>query len=235
VTRRPGSGATPLVAEILGPPGAGKSTVLDAVARHAPGVRTVRAYRSARTVSAYLGAAAEVAPVLVCAARDIRGARQRLNWMVRLQASPRILRVDGRGADVVLFDQGPAYTLVRLHDRAADRAGRYGRWWSGELRRWAGLFDLVVLLDAPDDVLLERIRTREKPHAVKDVAAVEARQALAEYRARCQVVVRRLAATGSTRIVRVDTSASPQDAVVAVVLGVLGADVPAVPDGGARP
>lgn len=228
MTAGAGPGRAVPVAEVLGPPGAGKSTVLETICWLAPGVRPVRAYQAPRHLAAYVGAAVRAAPVLVPvvagAVRAGEDARRRANWVLRLQASPRVLHVErSRAVDAVLFDQGPAYTLVRLHPGPQDGAERFRRWWRGAAARWAGLLDVLVVLDAPEDVLAARIRGRAKAHTLRDAPAEAVRHALVEYRRRCAVVADALGSgRGAARVVRVDTSTADPLSVAVAVLAELG-------------
>lgn len=212
--------------EVLGPPGAGKTTVLEAVSRLSPMVRPVRGYSALRYVPAYLQAALCVAPLLRAGTRDTPDVRKSANWMIRLQASTKVLQAErARGGPVVLFDQGPAYTLVRLHPRSDAPADRYRDWWTRSVDRWATLLDVLVVLDASDEVLLARIRSRGKEHSVKHVAPAQAVQALTAYRTQCQSVAGRLAAGGhGPRILCLDTAVAEPAALAQTVLAALAVD-----------
>jgi hypothetical protein len=41
------------------------------------------------------------------------------------------------------------------------------KWWEHVCSDWANLLDMVICLDAPDAILLQRNRTREKSHGIK--------------------------------------------------------------------
>lgn len=73
------------------------------------------------------------------------------------------------GGEVLLLDQGPVYLLTDLFELnpAYCRDGFIQKWQAGLYRRWAQAIDLVVWLDAPDLILADRIRRREKQHTVK--------------------------------------------------------------------
>jgi thymidylate kinase len=204
----PGVGPDVLVAEVLGPPGAGKTTILEALSSRLPATITpVRAYRSRRLLPAYARAGVAVAPMVWSGARGAVDPWKHVNWMIRMQASTRVLTAQRPASGgVVLFDQGPAYTLVRLR-RPVDETTAYERWWRQMAERWARLLDVVIFLDAADEVLLERIRGRTKAHAVKDIPAARADRILTDYRRQCEDVAGALAASGQgARVHRLDTS-----------------------------
>ena len=192
------------VAEVVGPPGSGKSTVHHALAGR--GIRSIGNYLAVRRLPAWAVSAVEVAQVL----REARAAgfgRRQLTWIVRLQATPRVLSHESRGASAVVFDQGPVFALVRLR-QALEQARPMPRalaWWDERIRWWAARLDLIVELDARDDVLLARVRTREKDHALRRIGDAEAVAALAAERASYRSVVDQLVAAGRCRLERVDT------------------------------
>lgn len=231
MTPGPGIAHRVRVAEIVGPPGAGKSTVLDVITRRAVGVTAVRKYSAPRHVASYLAASLRVAPLLPSAVTDRQvlapAARQQANWIVRLEASPRVLEVErARAAAAVLLDQGPAYTLVRLHPLLSDSNDRFRRWWVDATTRWADLLDLLVLLDAPDEVLAQRIRSRSKAHVWKTASWNTVRTGIGDHRGRCEAVAGAIGSYGgAARVVRLDTSAGDPDSAAAAVLAALGPDL----------
>lgn len=195
------------VAEVVGPPGSGKSTVHQALARGT--VRSIGNYLAVSRVPAWAASGLEVATIL----REARAAgfgRLQLRWIVRLQATPRVLSLESRGASAVVFDQGPVYALARLrmafdkvHPTTSMRA-----WWDTTLRWWADRLDLIIELDARDDVLLSRIQARAKDHVFQRLSAAQAAAALATERGSYRDVVDQFVAAGRCRLERVDTGAN---------------------------
>jgi len=128
----------------------------------------------------------------------------------------------------VIFDQGPLYTLARLTDstqpmdstrltesgaRTESGIGRseaFARWRRAAVDRWASALGVAVLLDAPDDVLVQRIHARVKPHAAKELPADAATRAVASSRASLEAVLVELASRGGAgsgpRVLRFDSS-----------------------------
>jgi hypothetical protein len=219
-------GNLPLIAEVLGPPGSGKTTLLTELDRRIELVEPVSGYRGLRQAPSYARGAASVAPVVLASLATTRPSRKELNWMIRLAASSRVAATraaahpaDGPTVDrrIVLFAQGPAYTLARLWEAtlAPSRGGAFARWWDAALDRWARALGVVVLLDAPDHVLLDRIRDRGKPHAAKELPDEEALRALAGSRASCEAVLAALAARGGPRVLRFDSSRLTLDEIAA--------------------
>jgi hypothetical protein len=124
---------------------------------------------------------------------------------------------------VVVFDHGPLFRLTLLAEFGPPliAGARFRRWWDATLARWADRLDAVVVLDAPDDVLLPRIRSREQRHAVQDASDEEAWRLLGRYRAAYDMVLASLVATGQVALFRFDTRHSTPDAIAADVLAAL--------------
>jgi hypothetical protein len=168
----PGRGSAgppiPGVVEIVGPPGAGKTSLLSALAERASGVRPVYGWRRLRWAPGFAGDAALLLPLFVGEWRAGRPLAQRdMERMVRVQASRRI--AERWSGDTRVMDQGPIYTLATLrlsHSRSAED-DPFEIWWSRMARRWSRLLDAVIYLDANDEVLLQRIQQRPKPHRLK--------------------------------------------------------------------
>jgi thymidylate kinase len=89
------------------------------------------------------------------------------------------------------------------------------------LRQWAGTLDLVIWLEAPDAVLLERIRVRPHPHAIREQPEREAYAFLARYRRAYDEILEALTGSGQLAILRFDTTGAPPDAIADAVLGAL--------------
>jgi hypothetical protein len=193
------------VGEVVGPPASGKSTVHRAL--DGAGIRAIGNYLSVRRVPAWATSAIGIRSVLREAIRA-GFTRRQLTWIVRLQATPSALRRAELGARAVVFDQGPVYALARLGDAiaSAGEPASLRAWWTARLRWWAERLDLVVSLDAPDDVLLRRIRSRDKEHPLRGLGDAEAASGLATERARTDAVVEAIAAMGRSRIERIDGS-----------------------------
>ena len=175
------SAARPRIVELAGPAGAGKSTVFRAlVARDA----TIEGRPSLRKRE-YAGVlASEVLAVARTLVRDRaylpRVTPEQVRMMAYLQALPRVLeRSDPPTSRTMVLDQGPIYLLTR---RSLTNE-RLGAWRRRVVQTWAPLLDVVVWLDAPDALLVERINTRDKRHRLQGSAEGTALEALAHIRA----------------------------------------------------
>ncbi len=172
------------VVEIVGPAGAGKSTLAGTLPscdpRMAPHTGVWRLPRRD-----LLAAAARLLPTALAAA--LGGAPLKpaeIAQMMRIDALRRVLAraraAEGPGR-VLVMDEGPVFAFSWL-DVFYGRNGDPGwaTWRRRALEAWAGALDGVIRLDADDAVLARRINERAKEHMVKGLPP----QDIAEFTAR---------------------------------------------------
>jgi len=158
-----------VVVELVGPAGAGKTTLANGVSAVDP---TVRAGLSLWGLPRPKLFEATVPLLLTFLASAILPSR-RLQWgemaqMIRLGALRRVVRDESRKHRVLLLDEGPVFALSWLDVFYSRNGNRAAAWRRRAVADWASLLDVVVFIDAADSTLAQRIRTREKEHMVKD-------------------------------------------------------------------
>jgi cytidylate kinase len=219
-------GSAAVVVEVAGPAGAGKTTVARALAERRGDLRVGVPLSRLDLVRGYAPAAA-IAPTYL---REFRGTRWFTRgesrgiaylggWRRRL-AHDRAARPAGGAGNIHVFDHGPIYRLVRLAEFGppVTTSAAFRAWWEASLAQWAATLDLVVWLDASDAVLLGRIRSRERAHAVREAGVADATAFLARYRAGYEAVLARLAAMAGPRLLRFDTEQCTPDRIADQVL-----------------
>lgn len=196
------------VVELLGAPGAGKSGLADALAV-LDGVTVVKDH-SRGDVSALAWSMAKSWPVAVAPPPDV-DRRRWASWAARVTAARHVARHRiAQGARMVVFDQGAAYTLVRMMQMRQRPHG--GAWWTQRCVETAGLLDLLVILDADTDTLAERVRGRRKRHHADDLDTESLHAYLDDERRSVHRVADSLAREGAEvlRLVTSDTSIEEQ-------------------------
>lgn len=192
------------VIELLGVPAAGKSGLAD-VLTEVPGTLLVKDH-TPRDLPALAGAAARACSMLL---EDPPAGIPRARWMAwvaRLGAAPAVAARRRSDGHLVVFDQGPAYTLGRLIDVRRDPHGNH--WWHGRLCSTARLLSLLVVLDADREVLAERLRDRPKAHHAAHLGTEELLRYLDTERRTCHTVADALSRAG-TRVLHLDTGRVP--------------------------
>lgn len=108
---------------------------------------------------------------------------------------------------IILLDHGPVFKLATLYEFGPDKVKDkvFEKWWQMMFIQWAGGLDLIISLDAPDDVLHERINSRTQKHAVKNRSGEEASNFLNRYRDAFDYVTMHLSNYGELNYIQLDT------------------------------
>jgi hypothetical protein len=127
--------------------------------------------------------------------------------MVRLRTLSRHLPRLRDAADqpMVVFDEGPVFALAWLRGfghQSLRQDGSAG-WWDDALRHWAGNVDVVVVLDASDEELARRIKSRSTWHEVKDASVPEIALWMSRFRGALDWVLAGLTAHGGLEVIRI--------------------------------
>ncbi len=190
----------PLLVEIIGPAAAGKTSLLHALCSADDKIRAGLDIGRIRFLSTLVG---RVGPLLPIWVRDHRHDRwfskRELKSIAFVDAWYRNIQ-EGGSADrsAVVFDHGPLYRLSRLREFGPEiaRSERFERWWRASRERWMDALDLVVWLDAPDGVLLERVQARGHRYLDATPSREDKDQFLARYRGAFAKIFERGAAEG---------------------------------------
>jgi len=218
-------GRSPLVVEMCGPAGAGKTTLLQAL--HQCDEKIVTGVRLHK-ITYILFFASNTFFLLPTFLRHYRHGRW-FTWretrsMVYLKAWHHVLDRQVSNNDMVtVLDHGPIYRLALLRDFGPEitKSQLYERWWNSMLKQWATIMDMVIWLDAPDVVLLERIHTRSRWHIIKRKSGQEACEFLGRYRTSYEHIISALTAEGGPQVLRFDTDQKSVDQIVDKVLAAL--------------
>ncbi len=192
----------PLLVELVGPPGVGKSTISEALLRRDDRIQA-RPLPRRRAYAGVLGWNLLAVVTMALRHRMLRRfGGEGLRALTYLRALPRILEANSSDG-VVVFDQGPIFLLTRPPTLDERLTG----WHTRALATWDALLDVIVVLDAPDAVLIDRINTRSKEHRVKGSYAGTAAAFLAQSRAVYDAAIGGLGQHASNAtILRFDTS-----------------------------
>lgn len=221
--------ATPLaprIIELVGPAGAGKTTVLGSLTRRDPRIRAEIAVARFDNATALAPRALTMVPVaLDLALRAPRFLWDNARHIARLEGLDAVVRAPLIASDTVLaLSEGPLFLLTRLllaAERFPTTSSWFHRLWDETVTRWNGRLDMVVWLDAPDAVLVDRIRSRSKAHRMKTAGEEVLRQFLTDYRRGFHRV---LAACPPVRYLRLDsTRGSPEHLAETILAEVDGA------------
>ena len=200
-----------VVAEIVGPAGAGKSTLTKVLRERDDSLRTGLSVWGLPPTLLCLNAVLSLPRFVGLYRSRGRIRRDEVKLIVRLSALHQLLgRESSKNYRTLLLDEGTIFALVKLlafsdNGNGNGRSNHLDAWTQSLLNRWARRLDAVIWLDAPDEVLAERIRSRGKAHRVKDKTDAEIFAFLARYRDSYERVISELTARHGLKVIRFST------------------------------
>jgi shikimate kinase len=213
--------------ELIGLPGAGKSSVFGALVDRSPKVERHDAPELGDLgFGALLATLPSILETLVSSGA-IRGLTPaQLQLMVYLRALPRVVARGAPGdGSILVLDQGPFYLL----DRPLLMDERLANWREEVFETSAAFMDAVVWLDAPDSVLVERIAGRRNWHRLKEAHPSTALASLARTRAVHEQALSKLKTRLSGPVIlHFDTSRVSSGEIADAILQTVGGAIPIV-------
>ena len=215
-----------LFVELIGPAGAGKTTLSRALtqANEKVAIGAPLQLRKLRQLPFFLRRALPMAPMFATSKRNGR----RFTWeevkaFVYVNGWHQVLkRGAARNLTAILLDHGPVFQLASLKEFGPEilKERVFDTWWDKILKQWALTLDILIWLDAPDRILLDRINSRAQRHVVKARQEKEAYEFLARYRRAYEEIIAKLTAKGDPRLLLFDTSQKSLEDIVEALLAV---------------
>ncbi len=199
-----------MIVEIVGPTGSGKTTLAHDLCQRttmlpAKRLRVMRGGQLPFFASQFLS----LVPTLLNARGTGRWfTMDEIKKMIYVSGWHSVLMQQSVGHNkVIVNDQGAIFKMAMLHEFGPPRlrSQRFDKWWNQAFAQWACVLDVVIWLNAPDEILIERIQTRNKEHKLQDSSSQAACSFLAKYRCSLSSVISKLSAKNRLRILNFDT------------------------------
>lgn len=188
----------PLVVAIAGLAGAGKSSLSQALARLDPEVQA----RPRVSFWRYLTSIPPLIPSFLGFHRPFRGVLgKEMKRILRLHALQRLVH-ETRNCRILVFDEGPVYLLARIlvYGGPGIQTPTFEQCWRRAIATWAAELDVIVWLEAPEDLLATRLRARpQHPFAHTGTDEGSVRALFRAYREAFTRVMGELTAAGGPR------------------------------------
>jgi adenylate kinase family enzyme len=192
----------PIMIELVGPPGAGKTTFATTISQSNPqlAIAQIPYFRDPKYLPFFVYNTLRLLPTFL---RIQPGPDNQ--WLTRREAALMVLlsgwageldREYYRTGKTLILDEGPVCFLARLHafGTSAMKGPGTRRWWQWMFREWSRKIDCIIRLDLPDEVLVSRIRARDMPQEVKEMTDEAAFQYLQRIRQAQEYLLEALAA-----------------------------------------
>jgi adenylate kinase family enzyme len=177
----------PILMELVGPAGAGKTTLAEALSRQGIRISTAPYFRRTGDIPFFFRNTLSLLPTFFRLYHSHDGrwlTRREMAWMVTLNEWHGVLRKTSNSGTIIVLDQGPVFLLVQLYMFGPEclKTRDADKWWDRMLKQWAVTLDRIIYLDASDTELLKRIRNRRKEHVIKEESEAKVFEFLARYR-----------------------------------------------------
>ena len=218
--------APPRVVELVGPAGAGKSSIRsELAARHAGRVASGGLWGLPRLRLLRHACALLPAGTRAIGLQRPHAVAEALLHLARVRTLHGLARADSPARALWLLDEGPVFGLAWLRMQRADlvHGGPLEAAWRDAAARWARTLDAILWLDAPDAVLARRIRERPKPHMLKTADADDVAAFAASFRTALDTVIETMG-PGAPLLMRISTARGTPHEAAARIAGVLGLD-----------
>lgn len=176
----------PLIIETVGVAGAGKSTLYELLRERNPKITKVEPPPKIRYSRFLIMNFIQWYPLYVKKySHDRWFTWKEIKIMGYLETWLPYLRRQAIEKDLIMFlDPGSVYWLTELKrfGPAITEDNHFLQWWEKMKNRWLNALDIIIWLDAPTDLLFERVMSREEWHESKLMSKDEALASFTKYR-----------------------------------------------------
>lgn len=213
-----------ILVELVGPAGAGKTTLFYALRRRSRCLKAIDPpfYKKLVDSSFFFKHCFLALPTFLRLYKNKNNdkflSRQEITWILILNGWHHLLR-RGNANDrkVIVLEHGPVFMMAHLYQFGPKclRSQSANKWWKDMYNQWATTLNILVWLDTSNERIIERIRSRDEWHRMKDKPALEVFDFLAHYRAGYEKLISMLTSNpNGPKLLRFDTGQEPLDRIV---------------------
>lgn len=199
----------PLTVEIVGLAGAGKTTLIRTLCQQNQKVQEGIRLHKMRTIPFLVSNTLFLLPTFLSHYRHTRWFTwSEVRSMNYLKAWHHALTRQSRRNDfVVVFDHGPIFRLALLREFGPEitRSQLFEQWWDSVLNEWMNTLDILVWLEAPFAILLERAQRRGHWYLSSGISVQEGYKFLRRYQRAYEQIMARLQTNRRLTFLHFDT------------------------------
>jgi deoxyadenosine/deoxycytidine kinase len=195
--------------EIVGLAGAGKTTLTRTLCQRNEKIQVGVPLDKVRTIPFLLSNTLSLLPTFLRHYRHTRWFTwSEVRSMDYLRAWHHALARQSRSNDfLVVFDHGPIFRLALLREfgPAITRSELFEQWWDNVLNKWMTTLDIVVWLEAPLPIMLERAQDRGHWYLSGDISVQEGYEFLGRYQRAYEQILAQLTINQAVTLLRFNT------------------------------
>jgi thymidylate kinase len=185
-SKRSTNNKQPYIIEMAGVAGAGKSTLLKAMKQKNNKIQTVHLPLKIFYLPFLIKVICTWLPLYL---KDYRHSRwftlQEIRDMGYLETWISFIRSQAQTKEnIVVIDPGSVYWLSSLQEYGPEitKHPRFQRWWKNRFEQWSSALDVIIWIDAPEEMCLQRVLSRNEWHEIKYISAKSALEQLSGFR-----------------------------------------------------
>jgi hypothetical protein len=194
----------PHIIELAGIAGAGKSTLLKAMKQRDDRIKTLPLPSKVSYLPFLVKTALTWLPLYLNKYRNGRWfTLQEIRNMGYLDTWISFIRSQAPTKEsIIVVDPGSVYWLSSLQDFGPEitKDPKYRSWWKNKYEQWSSALDVIIWIDAPEDLCLQRVLSRDEWHEIKYIPAKDAQMQLKGYRECYERIIPGMAAQGSSKV-----------------------------------